>query len=453
MIHHFKSNSYAPCKTHVELLVKRVLTLVLVSLSVGLFAQNKTTDNASVSNDALIDQYVSSKGQEIIVFDSSNIKQFWIDKSVYSKDNNINISLNKNKEKSFESIPLAIQLANVNETLDCTIEVIIESPDIDFHVFNKSSKAIATSTRKDKFLQYGITSSSFHLEDTTNSSFSIVFKSPKTDILSIKRIILSFSKNEKSSFSSPPQKDFFTPDSIVAWDNAQSKPKIESNPNNKAYSVLGKFTVISSKEAFPLLNNKLISSVKIKNIGNEEASIKLGYEFLDQDKKKIDSRNYPFNGTTKILSVVSSSTDSNIITVDKYDNWAKGCYIGLDAKDDMSDIPSTSRLAEKILEIKEKEDGSAEIVLDKPLKNALAKGTRIRVLGWVSNYIYPDQKKLRPGEEYEFNAIISKDNTSYQYSNKAFTKGVYYFRPIIISYSSDGTKENIILINNFVCTH
>ena len=438
---------------NVEALAKKAIALALVSLSVELCAQNKAADNASVSNDALMEQYVSSKGQEIIVFDSSNIKQFWIDNSVYSKDKTVFISLGKKQAESFESIPFKIQLANVNETLDCTIEVLAESSDVDFMVLNNSSKTIATSAMKDKFLQYGVASCSFHLEDTTNSSFMVVFKSGKANSLSIKKIIMSFEKNKNSSFKSQPQKDIFTHDDIVAWDNAQSKPQIESDPENKSYSVSGKYTVISSKETFPLLNNKLISSVKIKNTGNEESSISFGYEFLDQDKKRIDSRNYPFNGSTQILTVVSSADDSDIITVDKYDKWTKGCYIGLDAKDDMSDIPSTSRLAETILEMKENEDGSAEIVLNKPLKKALAKGTRIRVLGWSSSYVYLSQKKLQPGEEYEFDAIISKDDASYQYSNRAFTNGLYYFKPVILSYSSDRTKENIILIRNFVCTH
>ena len=116
------------------MLKKAFLLLLMTSVSNGAFAQTSTTDDSK-----LIEQFIQSKGySEIIVFDASNIKQFWTDKTVFSRDGLIHVSLNKNDNSTFESVPLRIQLANVKETQDCKIDIITDNSDVSFTVFNAS---------------------------------------------------------------------------------------------------------------------------------------------------------------------------------------------------------------------------------------------------------------------------------------------------------------------------
>ena len=86
------------------------------------------------TDDVLLDEYIASKGSGIISFDASNIKQFWIDNSVVSRNSSFEIILKSTNNQSFESVPLKIQLANVNEAMDCTIEVIADTEEYFFSV-------------------------------------------------------------------------------------------------------------------------------------------------------------------------------------------------------------------------------------------------------------------------------------------------------------------------------
>ena len=143
----------------------------------------------------LLDQFITSKGQNSsIVFDSSNIKQFWIDKSVVSKDNSIIILLNR-KGSKLESIPLKIQLTNIVESLDCTVDVITTDPGFSFAVSTDVSKNLSESKEQPSFINYHVLSSTFHLEDTDDFSFCLGFNSDSKSSIKIERIILSFKKN------------------------------------------------------------------------------------------------------------------------------------------------------------------------------------------------------------------------------------------------------------------
>lgn len=180
---------------------KRIILGLMLINALTLFGQkgNSVETSENKTNDMLMNQYIESKGNSIIVFDASNIKQFWVDKSVVSRNNNIELYLNK-----METIPLKIQLANVIETQDCNIEVISENPDLSFSITNNQSKAISTSTKADDFIQNHIFQSTFHIEDTEDFSFNILFSSDTSSILTIKKILLTFSDNKQSIFKGSP---------------------------------------------------------------------------------------------------------------------------------------------------------------------------------------------------------------------------------------------------------
>jgi hypothetical protein len=150
------------------------------------------------SNKELFKQFIQAQGTSCIVFDSTNIKQFWTDKSVFSRNNLIHILLDNSETKEFKSIPLSIQLSNVLETQDCKVSVITESSDISFSVLNKYNKVLSTAVKSDNFISYNIYSATIHLENTFDFSFSIQFSSKQENIVDIKAIVLSFSPNKES---------------------------------------------------------------------------------------------------------------------------------------------------------------------------------------------------------------------------------------------------------------
>ena len=114
--------------------------LLLLSASMlltnALFAQVRMNTNNTLNtlDVNLLSQYVTSKGANIISFDASNIKQYWVDKTVKCESDHFNISLNLDQSSRAESIPYRIQLINVNESQNCRIEVISDSQDLEFVV-------------------------------------------------------------------------------------------------------------------------------------------------------------------------------------------------------------------------------------------------------------------------------------------------------------------------------
>ena len=174
-----------------------VLMFFILAMSICNFAyaQDNKQGKFKLDNEQLIDQYVQSKGSGIIVFDASNIKQFWISNAVVSQDNCIKILTNNDSPIGFRSIPLKIQLANVVANQDCTINIITENNDLSYSIDNTDSKIISSSEAEEQFIQYRIVSSSFHLSDTKSLSFNIIFSSTSNDYIAIKKIILSFSPN------------------------------------------------------------------------------------------------------------------------------------------------------------------------------------------------------------------------------------------------------------------
>ena len=129
--------------------------------------------SAQDESSILLDNFVKSKGERTISFDAGNIKQFWIDNSVIARDNFIEIFLSK--DSTCQSIPLNLRLINVDETQDCKIEVVTDSPNARFTVVDDKKNVLSESKREDDFIQYHVLSSIIHLEETKKQSFNLVF--------------------------------------------------------------------------------------------------------------------------------------------------------------------------------------------------------------------------------------------------------------------------------------
>ena len=159
-----EAKMFNPVKKKWNLHKKILLFLGAASLIWGLNAQSDSADTK------LLDEYLASKGySNTIVFDSSNIKQFWANNTVASKDNLINILIN-----NLTSDSLRLQLANVNAALDCKVDVITSQP-IFFKVVDTSQKVLSISNKENDFLNYHIYSSIFHLETLKDFTFNLIF--------------------------------------------------------------------------------------------------------------------------------------------------------------------------------------------------------------------------------------------------------------------------------------
>lgn len=420
------------------------LFLSLMFFSVISFAQSmteKASQATKESDEKLIDQYIQAKGPNIISFDAANIKQFWIDNSVISKDNSLVIGLNKINAKQFESIPLKIQLANVNETQDCKIEVISETTDLSFSVIDNKSKVLSVSKKENSFLGFMITSSLFHVEDTQKTAFYLKFKSTSQDGLSIKKIVLSFSENPQSRY-------LVSPGRIVLSSSDINTTSEITDAGTNSFLIKGKESLAFSAKRIIAMDNTLSSSITVKNTGDNPTIIRIGYGAYTRDNSLLTKRNYPYKNNNKVLTVLSSIENSEKIIVDSYTEWAKGCRLGLNASEDLSDIPNTS-LAGTIIDFKMLENGQGEITLDQK-STKISRGQKVRVLGPIETYyVYTAYKILQPGEKETFTSSIKKDDSLLEYSMKSFSRGVYYVVPMISSHSVDPKLENTIQISNY----
>ena len=410
------------------------------------FAFGQTTeiiDNRLKDNE-LFEQFVKANGyQGVISFDAANIKQFWIDNSVISKDELISISLD---QITFKSQPLKIQLANVNETMDCRIDVMMDKPDISFSVLDNSLKKIADSSNGEDFIQNYIVSSNFHLEDTKGLSFYIQFQSIQAEPVIIKKILLSFSKNYNSMFLASPGTLKIT-NKLVSFSNATERS------GEQGFEATGYNTELYSINNILVSDNPINMSVKIKNTGTKPTRIYLGYAVYSKNGILLSGNNYPYNNINKILYIISSEEGSDKIIVDSMPEWAKNCQLALNAQEDLSDIPNTSFADGKIANIKLLSNGHAEITMDQPLKKALKTGMQVRITGVAGAYFYTNVRDFQPDKEEILNSSICKDNSCIQYSSGAsntLPKGAYHIKPLILSYSTNSKEDNTILISDFL---
>ncbi len=127
-----------------------------------------------------------------IKFDTSNIKQFWINDCVLANKDSIEIMLKNDSHEVLKSEPLKIQLVQVNKNQYCRVEVFSNNPQVNYSVVDDSntSKILSTSSlqENDKTKQSFI--SLFSLRDTKDFSFSLIFSSDKDASITIEKIVL-----------------------------------------------------------------------------------------------------------------------------------------------------------------------------------------------------------------------------------------------------------------------
>ena len=438
-----KSKRFFSGRTLVRLFLKMTLFWSTASWSMAAYAQD--IDNAALSNDALIDQYIQSKGRGIVVLDPSNVKQFWVDKPVASKDGSICIL----QDYKNDSMPLILQLAKVKRTKDCIVEVITETPDVSFTVTNSYdfTKEFAVSTEKDMLSQYHVLESSpFHLDETTANSFFLTFHTKGIKDLVIKRVILSFAPNE--NYLAPPL-DLLLTDTCATPKNGTIRNS-EDNPNS--FFATGNNTEVLFDTKILLTDAPLTASVKVRNTGECTATVYCGYALFTENNQQIGSRNNPYKGN-KVLNVVSSQANSTRIVVDSLPEWEKGCSLVLNAEEDLSDFPNFSFLEGTIENITKIDDAHTEIFLDKPIGKAIEKGTKVRVQSKPgSSYFYTDSRILDPGEEAVFTSSVRRNDSLLRYSSATICRGTCYVVPVILSYS-DFSEQNTIEISDFKISH
>lgn len=425
-----------PTRSFTHVLSAIIASFIFLSCTCTLMGQDKHASNGN-SDNTLLDQLIQSKGTTI-TFDSSNIKQFWTDLSVVSIDNSIKVFM-KNNNNTFESIPFKIQLANVNEAMNCRIDIFSNYSSTYFNVLDNTKKTISSSQNEEKFLDYFVSTSSFQLENTLDYTFFLKFNSDSKSDLSIKKIVLSFSNNDSSVYLVSPGKIVFSEKGL------NTSSEIVSTDSN-IISATGKQSIIYFSKRILVSNNSLHSSLKAKNTGDVDTIVYFGYGIYTNHNIKLDAKNFPYKNINKVLTVISSSPESNKIVVDTNTEWSPGCFLALDVKEDMSDIPSTNITDGKIVKITDTNDGHAEITLDKPIKTPLKEGTLVRIHGKSGAFLYTNRKMLHPGEEVSFAATIKKDDNCLEYSSVAFPKDTHYVIPVILSFSTDQNAENTIQI-------
>ena len=410
------------------------LTLFLGS-TCGLFAQSN-------NDNEMINQFIEAKGYtQTIIFSPENIKQFWIDKSVSSQNGEIKILLN-NRNNSFESVPLKVQLANVDEGIDCKVDVISTNINLSFAINNSKNENISSSIPENDFINYHIASSTFHMENAQDYSFSMLLSSTRDDILSIKKIILSFMDNKNSSFLRSPGK------LVLSKDTLTNQDAIVSNTDG-SFSRAGVYiNFLSSKYIF-VKNNTLAYSAKVKNTGNAPSRIYAGYKLFAKGGIALDGKNFPYKNLNKTAKIVSAKKGSTSIVIDTFLEGTKDCFLSLDAKDDLSDIPSFSFANGKIVSIKQLDDGQAEITMSETLKDDIKEGTTCRINARSGSHFYLQTKILQPGETGELSFEVKLDQNHHFYTGSKIPSGVYYVQPLLYSHSQDTKVENTVQISDF----
>lgn len=418
---------------------------VFSAFIVGNALYGQTQKTAALTNDGnkLLDEYFKSKGYtETIVFDASNIKQFWTDLSVFSKDDLIHVIMNDNTNR-YVSKPQKIQLANVNETQECIVNVVSSSDDYSVDVLNANMKSISRNSVDEVFIDKKISTTEFDLMDTDGFTFYLSFSSKNTEKIKIDKIILSFAD----------KKDYTR--KIISSDDLDMGSNTYEQINRNSFSVTGKkISLLTSNFYSPASGKKNAVSMKIKNIGETQTKIYVGYMVFNKEKMVLNDKNYPYSKKNKSFTVVKAEEgdDRIIVNTKGFEYfWRKagGCYLAFDTKEDLSDIPNVNLLSETLKDIRPLSDDEVEITLDKPLSKELKKDTKIRIHGVNGPQLYYKVQNLAPGEEITLSNHIGKDENNLSYSIESFSKGVYYFKPLIYSYSVDPAQENTILISDY----
>ena len=395
-------------------------------------------------NKALADEFIETRGySNSIVFDATNIKRYWVDNSVFGKNNKTYVLLNKNRGNVFKSLPFPFQFVNVDETMDCRVDIISKNQ-IDFSVLDAELKPVASSHTNDTFNNYNVSSHIFHLENISQPRINLQFSSKNDESLTFDKIVISFFPNKNTSFLSSPGRISLTKDD---FEMISAKNKSEQNNAFSISATENRGTILSKKKIL-VSENILSYSVKVKNTGNTPVTVRVGYALYTRERRMITSRNTIYNNKNQVFHVLSSEKHSKSIVVDTYPDCCRYCFLALDAKEDLSDFPNFNFSESSIDSVKRIEDGKAEIVFRKPLRNAIKKGTTVRVQRPTSwEYLFLGNKKIGASEEVVFKSSIQKDDTFYQFSPQALCKGVYCVSPVILF---EPVKQAGIVSNNSI---
>ena len=397
---------------------------------------------SDLSFNSLLEQYIQSNGNSsYIEFNSSNIKEYWITTGVISSRENIIILLKPKGSIEFSSELLPIQLTNVDPTMDCRIDIVTGGSDLSFSVFSSNKEIISSSFHNETFLDFNIISTTFSLRDTPDKMIYLSLSSKRETEISINKILLSFTKNH--FYYSDKGLISITPNSI----NTIRNSTIDSNEcilTGKRTFMLFPHIINTNRDSFKGINY----SIDVVNEGNISLRFYLFFRIYSKNGDILNGKNYPYKSLNKILHILSAEKGSNKILVDSYADWKKGCRVSLDAKNDLSDIPSTNLIDGLIIEIKKNENATSEITLSQPLSHSIKKGTPIRINGSTSNIdLYPVINEIKPGENIIFESSIELKDSFPQFNNKYLPKGTYYISPGILSISTDLSISNKIKIN------
>lgn len=434
-------------------LLKPAVAAALLLSCILLAAQNTPLQPQPAASDPSAgkmtpDDYVNAKGDASrIVFDASNIKRFWSDGSVLCQDGTILVFLDRKTANGFEGVPLKIQLLNVDESMDCKVEILAGSQDAAFEITDEKSKVLSRSSAEQPFGRYHVASAAFHCESVPDHSFFLKFSSKKQDEIPIEKIVLSFSNNKDSSFLSSP--------GVLVLDRNAINANVALSPSagGNAFELKGKQSKIMSNRSILVSDKPLVTSVTVENVGSKPTRVYVGFAVYTKNRTELRGKNYPYKNVNKVLTVVSSEAGSDKLIVDSYSEWTENCYLALHAEEDLFDVPNTTLANGKIVEVKKLDNGTAEITMDKPLGTALEPGTKVRIHGGPGGYLYTSNKILQPGEKEVFTSSIKKDNAFFQFSNKAFSRGVYSVKPLLLSYSVDANDENTVVISDFTVSY
>lgn len=419
-----------------------ILLILLMVLSKAAYGQTNEQIKTNVNNDTtLINEYIQSQvNGNTIVFDYKNIKQYWVSNTVFCNNNQFCLLLQKDKkDNKLKSAPLKIQLANVDDSMLCRVNVITTSNDFDFDIINKNNQVISRSNEIKSFITYYDKTACFSLFDTGNYSFDFVFSSDNLDKLNIERIVLSFLPKEKTIIDIEKNN--------VLLSNAELSEE-------DSFIMKGKRSQLVFKDKVIIPNDYLRSRITIKNIGNSPTHIYIGYSVHASNGEMINHRSFPYNNKNNVLEVVAIDKPGNKITVKEYpQDWAKNCYLALNAKEDLSDVPSTNFVDARILDVKKTANGQGEITFEKAFSKDIRIGDKVRIHGIPGAFLYTDINDLLPDEEKTFFSAMKRDDESVEYSSKAFSKGAYFVKPVVLSFSTNSNEENTILIKSFQIMH
>ena len=214
------------------------------------------------------------------------------------------------------------------------------------------------------------------------------------------------------------------------------------------FIVEGKNSMIFAKDFIHVSsNNRLDLSVTVKNVGENDTTIYVGYAFYDKNKVLIEANCYPADYVNSVLTVESVNSEKAFIIVDKQPQWKKNYSIAMNASNDLSDIPNSNLLDALVTNVEYLHQGKAKIELNKTLGGDIVPGTKIRLHRISGPYIYKGIKALSPGEVYFNQSSIAKYDSYLYYNANAISKGVYYVKPLILSYSTSNNPNSIKIIN------